>query len=228
MAITVTDQGTAQNTTTSTLAKAPAANIAAGDLVCVFVTEAATAAGASVVDSAGNTYTKAGSAFPNNSSANGTSSLWYSITTSGVTTGGSITYNKNGTGATEMTILSANSGGGAWSIDINLTPTTGSSTTPSVGPGTPAVAGELFVGAVGISGGAAGDTYTQPGSFAAPFTAITQSGGGKAAKGGNWVNSGTSATTYNPTITSRTWCAFLVSFKVATSAVATSFGVIFG
>jgi hypothetical protein len=101
---------------------------------------------------------------------------------------------------------------------------TGSSTSPlaTATSGT-AVSGELIIGLVATNG-PSGDTFTQDstnqGGFTTPPTRVGTTGSGATSNvtlaGGvvaGWNSTGTAK--YNPTITSRAWCATVATFEPA-------------
>jgi hypothetical protein len=208
-----TDHGGLVNISTGTLSLNPAATITAGSLVVVMIVEASATGGSigTLADSAGNVYTKADDASPNNANANGRTGIWYRLSlTTQLTTASTWTYTKIGTGATTMTAVSATYGGTA-SLDVHSTLTTGNSTSPAIGPDTP-TGSDLCIGAVGIVPRTAGDTFTQDtghGWSNGPdaINATTLAG----SVGGHQVTS--AFVGYAPTITSRPWAEFQLCFK---------------
>lgn len=214
MTITVTDIGHNSNGTGTTLAvSVPVAGIAAGALVLVAVQEGSTIVNGSVADSAGNTYTNDANA---TSGSNGIRlQLYRSVIATGLTSGQSITYTKHANNhATGISAFYATSSTGWPASPLDLSPagTTGTSTSPSITSGTPAAAGELFAAAAAWSATA---TFTQDSGhgWAVPFDVDTAQSSASIG-GGNQVNAGTGALTFNPTLSaSVAWGAVLVSYK---------------
>jgi len=113
-------------------------------------------------------------------------------------------------------------------LDQNVTPTTGTSASPSITSGTLAATGELVIAGLCVNGPVAQDTFTQDtahGWANIVGSSGTGTGGGNASSNWGWqggyqIPSDTLAKTWAPTITSRTWQARLVSFKAAPAIVA--------
>lgn len=176
-----------------------------------------TGAAGSVTDSVGNTWNPIAHKALNAALANGIGETFYSVLTTGLTSGvGTITYSPAGGDAAdniymEATYWTGNASGTP--LDLNVS-ATGNSTTPSSGSsGTPTQSGEQFVGSVVFK--ANGTTFTQPSGFGhAPndFTTFNPE-----LSSGALVEAATSAHTYNPTGpgASQPWAAFIASFKVA-------------
>jgi hypothetical protein len=213
MAISVVSLGSTSSSTGATLTLT--VTVPAGALIFVAIHEKTTTAGGTVGDGGTNSYTAINSANPNASTANGIGKNFYAWN-AGALSAATLTYTKAGSGnSSSMSAFYAT--GIQTSADpldaaVTATPTTGSSTTPSVTSGTPGAAGELMVGAVAWLG-ATTDTFTEDGAYATPpdsaFSFNTGVGGG------NLVNAGSAAKTYAPTITSHPWAAFIYGFKAA-------------
>ncbi len=227
MTISVTNLGTVGGTSPNPEVLTLANSVGAGALIVVLINEASTTgATGTVTDTAGNTYTKAATKTNNNAAANGCGSIFYAWNVTALNVGNTITYTRNTAGkAVAMAALAA---GGIQSssnpLDLNTTPTFGSSTGGTgISSGTPAVAGELFVGGITLNPNASGDTFTQDTNhaWAVPFAVLKGVGGGtNGLAGGSFVNPLNTGLTYAPTHTSRTWAAFLLSFKPAPSGTA--------
>ena len=208
--------GTTSGASGATLAKSPVSNIAAGSLILVFVHERNTGGTVgTLADSAGNTYVRAGAASPNNASTGGIASLWYVLSCKALSTSQSITFTKGlANTVTAMTAISFTYAG-TLSVDQQPTPTTGSSASPSITSAVPiGIAQRLWVGCVAMYLRATADAYNQPSGWTVGPD-ITLVSGTLGIGGGNLTSSDASAKTYNPTITSRAWSAFLIGFKAS-------------
>lgn len=237
MAISVTTLGTVADSTGTgaTLALAvPGGGCPAGALIFVGVAEgnAATfAAGCTIVDDAGNTYTSIAGA-----------------TCSGVSDFGQIFYAKNVaalTAAQNITVTKQNSGDRLWisalyatGVDtvapldtaVTTTATPGSTTTPSVTSGTPVQSGELFVGFIAQQQNTQLFAQDTVNGWAAPpdmigFTAVNLGSAFACIAGGNQVNAGTGTKTFAPVtapVGART-AIFIAGFKAAAAAADTLF-----
>lgn len=212
MAFTVTSQGGGANNTGTFVSMNPTSNIVGGSLIVVVVGSNDTSLRLTgVSDSAGNTYTLA-----KNSAVSGrVAGIWYCLNATALTTSSTISYTKttNNSGV-GISVCSATYTG-ILSLDLNTNPTTGNSTAPSITSGTPSTAGELFIGAVG-AGHNSGGTFTQASGWSNCLTFEAGAGVGSA-MGGFQVNAGTGTLTYNPTISTSFWNAFLISFKAVAS-----------
>lgn len=183
--------------------------VSAGVLVVAFVFDGNTAqTGTTFTDSVGNTYTQ-DVAF---SQAAGQASLqiFHSFITTPLTTSSTFTYTA-ATGFASTTIaVSVVSVPGYSSIDAATTNHAGSfSAAYSVtGAGSAAVANEIYFGFV-FANGTLGATPTGW-TTAPPNTPTAQAANFLA---GWQINSGTSALTFNSTLTSQNWAVGIVSFK---------------
>lgn len=177
-----------------------------GSMVVVLVAEANTAAG-SVTDSAGNTYTLAKLI-----NGNPNAQIFYSSGIAALASG-TITYTKAASGSNVVISAFYITGAAASPLDLATTGTTGTSTSPSITSAAPAVVNELFVTATQWA--VASQTLTQDTNHA--WAAITLAQGNSLSiTGGTFVNTGSGALTYAPTISaSETWKQLLVSFKHA-------------
>ena len=213
----VTDQGHTSNSSGATLILTISTNAAVGDIMVVTTHETSAASfstGGSMTDSGGNTYTSITHASDNNVANGPHLQIWQSVLTTALTGSSStITFTKQVSGA--VTSMSAGSATGYSGIDAAVTNTaTGSSTTPSVTSGTPAVANETFFYAIGWNNNR---TFTQDSGngWAAPFTADTTQGANRIA-GGSLINSGTGTKTASPTFNiSAAWAMIIVGLNPA-------------
>src|SRR6266702_348024 len=201
--------GTNSNTTGATLAiTIGAAGVPAGSLIIVCVADASISVPAgSMTDSVPNTYTSAVSADNNNVTTNGAGEIWYAFNISALVNTNTITYTKAVTGSgCAMAAFYAN--GMQISADPHDTAVkasaTGSSTTPSVTSGTPAISGELIIAMVS-STARGNDTFTQDstnGAYVTPPVRVAASATSAiaCAAGGTLINAGSAAKTYAPTL----------------------------
>lgn len=209
MAFTVTSQGGGANNTGTILSVNPTSNIAGGSLIVVVAGTLDTIR--TLSDTAGNTYTLAKSS----STGGRQAAIWYCLAATALTTASSITYTKTtNNAAIGMSVLSATYTG-VLSLDLSIPPTVGNSTAPSITSGTASASGELFIGAVG-AGHNSGGTFTQASGWSNCLTFEAGAGVGSA-MGGFQVNAGTGALTYNPTISTSFWNAFILSFNAVAS-----------
>lgn len=223
MTISVTDIGTNSNTSGATVAvTVGVGGVPSGALIVVCICEqGSSTVGGSVADTAGNTYASAVSQTLS-PGATAFMNVFYAFNASALVSTNTITYTKQTSG--DRTAISAFYATGIQTspdpLDGAVTASAkGSSSAPSVTSGTPGASGELFVGVVGVSGETT-DTFTQDstnGAYATPPTRVGTSGAGldPVVAGGNLVNSGSSAKTYAPSITSRAWGDVIVGFKAA-------------
>jgi len=231
MAIAVTNIGTNNNNSGSTLAIS-AVTVPAGSLIVVCVTDrSATAPGGSVSDGGTNTYASAASKNLNNSTSNGFGAIFYAYN-SGALSGATLTYTKTGSVNCSMSAFYAT---GILSVsdplDTGVTATSagnGTGASGTVTSGAPAASGALFLGMIARAGNTA--TFTQDTGVAwatPPVEAKSGTASGDArTNGGTFVNTGTSALTYAPSYSgsSLNWAALIVAFKngVITSSATAS------
>lgn len=211
MSFIVTNIGTNNGLATS-ISVTAGGTIAAGTDVVVCVSDSNVATTGSCSDSKGNTYTKTSHTSIFNS--NGTSYVFTSNVTFGLVLNDTITYTSP-SGNNDLAI-SALSITGANGIDTAVTSTANQgSSTPSVTSGVPAQSGELFIGIIFQTSNA---TLTQPsGGWTTPPNAAL---GAYGVSGGNLVNVGSSALTYNPTLSKFVdWGAIIIAYKPAAATI---------
>jgi len=187
--------------------------VGANDAIAVWVvSNAATNNISSVTDSKNNTYNAVGSA-ASNTNQNG---QWFvSLASTALTTSDTITLTCSSTGGTKT--LSAYGCSGvltASATDQTPTPTSGTSTAPSITSGTLAQASELaLAGEINTNTGGA---ITWGGSFASPTVSdsqhITNNIYGQSAA---ITTSSTAALTASGTITSANWAMAMITLKAA-------------
>lgn len=226
LAPSATSLGTGSNSAGTTLILTVGAAVAAGSTVVVGTAtgnNATLAAGATVADSNAASYTQIGSSLTFGATGGvGWGQLFYLPNSAALANGsGTITMTKQASG--QFVALSAMvvSGVAAAPLDTAVTATaTGSSGTPSVVSGTPAVAGELIIGFCGAQdANGTGCVYTQDSthSFTTPFVAVdTPASVQKAVTGGgNVLNAGTGTTTFAPTLSnsSARWAEWIIGLQ---------------
>jgi hypothetical protein len=185
--------------------------VPAGALIVVVVEYGAAGAAGAVTDGASNSYSVASSAnFATNAS---TGAIFYAKNVSPLSSQ-TILYTPPSTSSIAMSAFYVTGGGSSAALDLVTTPVT-TSTALSMTSGTPAVSGELFVGAA-LIGAAFSGTYTQASGFSTPPVSVTfGSSGSRVLGGGNLINAGTGTETFAPTFAGSTPSAIglLVSFK---------------
>ena len=211
----VTDHSKNSTVSGGTASINPVSNIPAGSLIVVQVNEATSQGGSpgTLSDSAGNVYVLANHKSPNNVAANGCASVWYVLSCKALTTLQTITYSKHSNGVAAVICAMSATYIGTLSLDQNVTPTSGSGTSPSIISGVPAKTGELWFGFLGISPRVSSDTFTQPTGWTVGPDLIASSGSTNGQGGGYLVSIDSAAKVYNPVISGRFWAAFLLSFK---------------
>lgn len=181
--------------------------VPAGALIVVCVMDNAAVAG-SVADTL-NSYALASSVVVN--AANILQAFYaYNVT---ALSSGTITYTKHTSGATAVISAFYITGEltGSTPLDLVTLPTSGTSTSPSITSGTPTVSNEFFVGFIGTP--TAGVTLTQDVTHAWQNFPVIENANNTIA-GGSFVNAGSGALTYAPTLSgSVKWGALLISFK---------------
>jgi hypothetical protein len=214
---TVTDHSKNSTVSGGTTSINPVSNIPAGSLIVVQVNEATSQGGSpgTLSDSAGNVYVLANHKSPNNVATNGCASVWYVLSCKALTALQTITYSKHSNGVAAVICAMSATYIGTLSLDQNVTPTSGSGTSPSIISGVPANAGELWFGLLGIDNRVATDTFTQPTGWTVGPDSISSSGSTTGQGGGYIVSTDSAAKVYNPIISSRAWAAFLISFQAA-------------
>ena len=188
--------------------------VPSGVLVIVGIFETAGAGGTgTLADAGGNTY----SSIPL-TSIDGKSKtyLFWAYNVTGFT--GNITYTKGQGGPTSLSAMYiSGSLTSSQPQDVSQTATLANST-PTVTSPSPSLSGELFVGIAVENTGT--NTFTQASGWVSPPNAFPATGGN--AIGGNLINAGSSAQTYNPSLSgTSSWSAIIVSFKVAAGGGAT-------
>lgn len=227
---TPTTIGTNQNSSGATIAvTVPGGGVPTGALIVVCVADASTTFGGSVADTSGNTYALAVQAFPNASSGNGQVSLFYAMNAVALSSGNSVTYTKQTSGATcSISAFSVTGIKASAALDL-ASSNTGLGTATTITSGTPAEAGELFVG---VSGGgfATTDVFTQDSgvAWAAPPDRISVTALNETVAGGTFVRVSAVALTYAPSWSvSHSWANLIATFK-ALSSTPRSRGMIIG
>jgi hypothetical protein len=191
----------------------------AGDAIAVWVTSNGNNIGSNAVtDSQGNTYTQASTTVVQGA-LNG---AWYvALNTTQLASGTDwikLTCTST-SGAKTLQAVGSSNIVTASAVDVTPTPTTGSSTSPSITSGTLAQSSELVLAGL-VTGSAAGTP-----AWNSPFSALgssQQQGANQIASVSTDIVSATSSVTASATITSTTWGAVLLSLK-ASSGVATAF-----
>lgn len=210
--IVVTDIGTGSGgAVASYTITVPVGGVPSGALIVVSILDnGSSTPGGSVSDTALNTYT---AATGTGAAGLGSIRIFFAFNVSALVSGNTITYTKiNGASG------SLGSAFYATGIKTSATPldsgasagATGTSTTPSVTSNAAATTGELFVGWVGLLGT---PTFTQPSGWSSPPSAIA--GFTLSAQGGNLINAGSTAQTYNPTLSGGAiqWLDLVTAFK---------------
>lgn len=234
----VAERGSVANTTaaSSTAVDLPAAgSIEVGHyLIARLAVDNSGASGAAttvgVSDPRGNTWTvgAAANVDPGAASAGMSCFIAYCKVTSAYTNGDDITFNLGASTTAESIVIDEFSGIHATTpVAVAQTTATGTSTTPSIAR-TPTAAGQMVFAAVAIEGPQA-DTYTQDTDTTdGPWIGLTKLGGVNATAdlnatiaGAYKVVTGTTAQTYNTTITSRDWAAVALVFAPAPPPVVT-------
>lgn len=220
MTISVSDIASASSTAGTTIvATVPVGGVPSGALIVVGVVEKNSSVGGSVTDSKGNTYTLAKGLLYNSSADFG--AIFYSPNAIALVSGDSITFTKAASGdTTAIDAIYATGILASSPLDTAVTASaSGSSTSPLVTSGTPAMAGELLVALCAWDGNNS-DTYSQAAGFASPFVRVNASATNHRPImcGGYEVNAGSAAQTFAPTITSNAWAAIIAGFKPAIAA----------
>lgn len=212
MSFTVTNVGTGTISGTS-LAITVGTTLAIGTEVVVCINTGSNGVG-TCSDSQSNTYTLIKSQANNNDPNNqGVGGVYHSTLTTALGAADTITYNNISSARFVVSIFSVT---GAGAIDTAVTAASfGASSTPSVTSGAPSVANELFIGIVTQSNTRG---IVQPGSWTTP---PNQESAGGSVGGGNLVNTGTSAETYNPTLSggAADWAAIIFAYEPAAAAI---------
>lgn len=185
-----------------------------GDAIVVAIGDSNTIA-AAITDSKGNVYTSAAG-----TTTGQKCSVWVALNTTALTTSDTITVTVNSTTGNHAAIVLGCSGvATASAVDQSPTPTSGTSTNPSITSGTLAQATELCLAVFqnGSGGGA-------PSGFGAFINLSTL----HAAASSIWLSlaydkvAATTAVTASCTITSVSWTALLITLKAATGPTAGS------
>jgi trimeric autotransporter adhesin len=232
----IADRGSTQDLTagTTTLVDiAAGASVATGNyLIARVALDNAGASGAaptlSVSDPRSNTWTVAGPANidPGAASAGATCYIAYAKITSALSNGDDITFTYDVSVTAKAIVVEEWTNIHATTpVAVAATTATGTSTTPSISR-TPTAAAQLFYGALAVEG-PTGDTYTEDtdttdGSWVTLTRLSTTSGtatNNQTINGVAKLVSGTTAQTWNPTITSRDWAQ--VALVLAAAVVAT-------
>lgn len=186
-------------------------------VVCVAETGTITAMG-SCSDSASNSYGADTSVALNNTNSNGWLGAYHAYGITALVNGNTVSYTKKTSGNPSCGSAMYLTGilTGSDPIDTAVTAHAyGSSATPTVTSGTPAVANEMFIAAVSSYATSMGWTQDSTNaSWATPpnnVNPITAPG----IAGGHVINSGTGTLTYAPSITNKAWAEVIVAFKPA-------------
>lgn len=229
----VADRGSTQNETSQSstaVDMAAAGSIATGNyLVARLALDNAGSSGAAVTlgvtDPRSNSWTTLGPANQDPGAANAGTTCYiaYAKVVNAYTNGDDITFTYNSVNVPAKAIVIEE-----WAnlhatvpVAVAATTATGASTSPSISR-TPGAAGQLFYAALSIEG-PVGDTYTQDSDTTdGPWQTLTSlaTANGTAAsnqcvRGAAKLVTGTTAQTWNPTITSRDWGQVAVVFDTA-------------
>ncbi len=218
----VTDLGTATSPLSGTTVT-KTVTVPGGSLVVVAVEEddeaAATTTMGAVTDGT-NTYTRITTIQLNNSSTVGILGIFYSANVTALSSA-TLTYTKTNAGnPAQIAALYSSNIATVTPLDTAVTATAfGNGTPPSVTSGTPAQAGELFVGGLGADASQT-FTFTQDTThgWATPPDYIIQGPLGpgifSATGGGSQINAGTGTKIFSPTINVGVlWGEIVVGFK---------------
>lgn len=211
MTIAATNIGTNTNGgTASTSVAISSVTVPAGADILVAVLMATGFSGLSCSDPTNGSYTQVTSVNLNNASANGTLFL-FRFAGSASLSGSTITASWTGSVKGMISALYVTGQASASALDTAVTNTSfGASASPTITSGTPGVSGELLIGAMGNGGG---PTFTQASGWSAPFNEIQNP---STLAGGNKVNSGSSAQTYNPSLSvSENYGMIIIGIKPA-------------
>lgn len=221
----VTNLGTAGNTSGSTLSlTVPVGGIPVDAVICIAVSQCDNVSygtGCSVADSRSNAYTEVDHSNFAATTGVGFLQAFRCQVTTALLAGDTITVTKQGTGAGVISGLFATGGligSASYDAAVKVTATGAFSTSPAVTSGTPSVAGELIVVAMGWQ-----DTNVATltaNSFTTPFNSAKTSGAAirDAGVGGGYVvdaTTGTEAWTGTLSATDR-WSAIIFGFKPST------------
>lgn len=210
----------------------PAAGVPAGSLIVVAVTEKSTSGtSGTLADTASNTWNTSQGVNLAALAADGRGTVFFAFNSKKLVSGNTITYTRNLSGAScamsacyfQGILQSSNPEDTA--ARASATGTTGTITVTS---GTPANAGDLFVGVLldsgsSVAGGNA--TFTQASTWAIPPNEATTGGSGGSRVDGGWKRgSGTSTQTYNPTLssTAQQWGLLITAFRMVPDVVKTT------
>lgn len=210
----VYDLGTSNNASGATLTLT-GVTVPAGSLIVVVTNEASGTAAGTLSDGGSNTYgTATGQSVGASSGWTNVYYAWNSVALNNAT----LTFTKQVSGrvASMSALYATNVQTSSDPLDTAVTAkASGTTSTPSVTSGTPAVANELVVGVLGVNNASA-LTYTQPATsaFAAPLTANTGQATAQLG-GGSLVNFSTATIVFNPTLsgTPTANAAIVVAFK---------------
>jgi hypothetical protein len=231
----IADRGSTQDLTAGTTTLVDIANgasVATGNYLIarVAVDNAGTSGAAptlSVSDPQSNSWTVAGpaNADPGAASAGATCYIAYAKITSALSDGDDITFTYDVSPTAKAIVVEEWTNIHATSpVAVAVTTATGASGTPSISR-TPTAIAQLFYGALAVEG-PTGDTYTEDtdttdGSWVTLTRLSTTSGtatNNQTVNGVYKLVSGTTAQTWNPTITSRDWAQLALVFAPAVIA----------
>lgn len=181
----------------------------------------------SVSDPRTNTWTVTAVANqdPGSSSAGVSAYIFYAKVVNALVNGDDVTLTYNSSVPSDSVVIEEWSGIHATTpLAVAATTAVGVSTTPSIAR-TPAAVGQLFYGVLGIEGPVA-DTYTQDSDTTdGSWVGLTSVGGVNATadlnqtvRGAYKIVTGTSAQTWDPTITARDWAMVALVFDAAPTA----------
>jgi hypothetical protein len=207
--IAVNNIGTTSNTSGATLAIS-GVTAPVGSVIVVGIFELTSTASPGTVSDGVNTYVLAASGRTGGSG--NIVSVYYAANAS--LSSGTITYTKHTSGSpAELTAVYV-TGAQTSPLDAAVTATgTGSSSTPSLASGTPALAGEMFLAFIGFAGVSTSFTQDSGHGWATPPNSVITAGNGNLA-GGSQVNAGSGAITFAPTLgASVAWVAFIIGLE---------------
>lgn len=208
MPISLTNVGTASNSTGATVAVTAVSGAPAGNVVIVILVEnASTSNHGSISDSAGNTYplvTATGLISSNSGNYNG--QVFYGVINSAIAAGGTITYTRQlSNSPVAMDVFYASgllTSGPLDSGTVRAAITAGASgggALPAITSGAPSVPNELFVAVDFWEGNPI--NFTQAGGWSSnppTFVGVGLSGTAVAVGPGALINTGTGAVSYQP------------------------------
>jgi hypothetical protein len=226
MAWNVVNIGTGGGGATTNTITVPAGGVPKGAMIVLGVTEGGTGAETPgrAFDSVGNQYQLLTYRYQNNGVASGLGALYYCpATQAALASAQTISYTLGLSGDTcALSAFYATGQLGTndtvdWSV---LRTATGASATPSVASGVATTPGELFVGWLAWDNASTVTQDNLHAPWSTPPNLVNISTNTFNGFGGNFVNSGTTAKTYAPTMgTGQSWAIFIAGFRPAVVAV---------